>query len=650
MAIAISGRPRRKNKLFFLYFFNHVPGVLEKEMSCKIGGKKALEDFMSFNVGENIGPYRIVEKLGQGGMATVYKAYHASLDRYVALKALHPAFNEDKSFASRFQREARVVAKLEHPNIVPVYDYAEHEGRPYLVMKYIEGDTLKARLDQGPLTSDEISKIADAMGAALAYAHKQGILHRDIKPSNAIIANDGQIYLADFGLARIAQSGESTLSSDMIMGTPQYISPEQAMGKGDLDQRTDLYSFGVMLYEMVVGRVPFNADTPFSIIHDHIYTPLPLPHIINPNVPEPVERVLLKALAKEREDRFEDAMQLVSAFKDSWSDAGVPMQGTMVRLSQAIEPVEKPASSTAGPTKMAVKAEVAEAGSESKKKRSPWMWVSAGLVIVLCLGFLGFARNNRLFGRLLAGSRPSASETLIAVTQPPPPLQNTPLPQQPLATTVGGLIVPPRVFDAQNRANENPNDLNAQLDLALAYWSVNWNKETFETLGNIIRLAGMDNRDFFVQAGDKFKGQHEGWLPAASLYFQAVRSYALSGDVPDALVESFHESLYKGANRPEAAKVIPFDQIEQVDKPIALIAHARNALFTGKVDEAHKFFNDAKKLENTMSEAFLLEGEFALMERRPEDARKIFNDLIADHASTPEWIRLFAQQIMDGIK
>jgi len=109
---------------------------------------------MSFNVGENIGPYRIVEKLGQGGMATVYKAHHASLDRYVALKALHPAFNEDKSFASRFQREARVVAKLEHPNIVPVYDYAEHEGRPYLVMKYIEGDTLKARLDQGPLTSD----------------------------------------------------------------------------------------------------------------------------------------------------------------------------------------------------------------------------------------------------------------------------------------------------------------------------------------------------------------------------------------------------------------------------------------------------------------------------------------------------------------
>src|SRR5262245_48143086 len=215
---------------------------------------------MSFNVGENIGPYRIVEQLGQGGMATVYKAYHASLDRYVAFKVLHPAFNADQSFAARFQREARVVARLEHPNIVPVYDYAEHETRPYLVMKFIEGETLKAQMDRGPLSAQEIARVVDAVGAALAYAHKQGVLHRDVKPSNVLLANDGQLYLADFGLARMAQAGESTLSSDSIMGTPQYISPEQAMGAKELDQRTDLYSFGVMLYEMVVGRVPFNAD------------------------------------------------------------------------------------------------------------------------------------------------------------------------------------------------------------------------------------------------------------------------------------------------------------------------------------------------------------------------------------------------------
>src|SRR5512141_957360 len=281
---------------------------------------------MSFNPGENIGPYRIIEQLGQGGMATVYKAYHASLDRYVAIKVLHPAFNEDNTFEMRFQREARVVARLEHPNIVPVYDYAEHDKRPYLVMKFIEGDTLKAYMNKGPLSSDDIRKIVDAVGSALAYAHKQGILHRDIKPSNVLVATDGQMYLADFGLARIAQSGESTLSSDMIMGTPQYISPEQAMGKKDLDAGTDIYSFGVMLYELVVGKVPFSADTPFSIIHDHIYSPLPLPRKVNPEVPEPVERVLLKALAKDRLDRYESVDQMVSAFKDAWGQTPATTQ------------------------------------------------------------------------------------------------------------------------------------------------------------------------------------------------------------------------------------------------------------------------------------------------------------------------------------
>src|SRR5512146_3135829 len=290
---------------------------------------------MSFNVGENVGPYRITEQLGQGGMATVYKAFHAALERYVAIKALHPAFGEDPNFEARFQREARLVARLEHPHIVPIYDYAEHEGRPYLVMKFIEGDTLKARLQQGPLTTGEITNVVDSVGSALVYAHQQGILHRDIKPSNVLLASDGHMWLADLGLARIAQAAESTLSSDMIMGTPQYISPEQAMGDKTLDEGTDIYSFGVMLYEMVVGQVPFNADTPFSIIHDHIYTPLPMPRAINPKVPEQVERVLLKALAKERAARYPDVDALVQAFKAAWNEAGVPMQGTAITMRPA---------------------------------------------------------------------------------------------------------------------------------------------------------------------------------------------------------------------------------------------------------------------------------------------------------------------------
>src|SRR5512133_204361 len=167
---------------------------------------------MPFTSGLQIGPYRILEQLGQGGMATVYKAYHASLDRYVAIKVLHQAFMEDANFLARFQREARLVARLEHPNIVPIYDYADHEGRPYLVMKYIEGDTLKARLAKGALSAAEITHVVESVGSALAYAHRQGILHRDIKPSNVLLDTDGHVWLADFGLARIASAAESTLS------------------------------------------------------------------------------------------------------------------------------------------------------------------------------------------------------------------------------------------------------------------------------------------------------------------------------------------------------------------------------------------------------------------------------------------------------
>jgi serine/threonine-protein kinase len=301
---------------------------------------------MPFVVGQNVGPYRVMEQLGQGGMATVYEAYHASLDRYVAIKVLHPAFREDPSFTARFTREARVVAKLEHPHIVPIYDYSECEGQPYLVMKFIEGETLKARLARGPLSAEEAVRVVDAVGAALSYAHSKGILHRDIKPSNVLLAPDGGIYLADFGLARIAQSGESTLSSDMLLGTPHYISPEQAQGKKDLDAGTDIYSLGVVMYELAVGRVPFNADTPFSIIHDHIFTPLPMPRQLNPKVPAGVERVLLKALSKNRADRYADVDSEVKAFRDAIHEAVVvPTQAkgsvTTIKLPAEKAPIKK---------------------------------------------------------------------------------------------------------------------------------------------------------------------------------------------------------------------------------------------------------------------------------------------------------------------
>jgi len=282
---------------------------------------------MGFAIGENVGPYRIIAQLGSGGMATVYKAYHAALDRYVAIKVMHAAFKEDPTFLARFQREARIVAKLEHPHIVPVFDFSEHDGRPYLVMRFIEGETLKARLQRRALTIPQIMDILHPVCQALAYAHEQGVLHRDIKPSNILLTPQGGVFLTDFGLARIAQAGESTLSQDTMLGTPHYISPEQAQGQPNLDARTDIYSLGVVMYELFVGRVPFQADTPYAVIHDHIYSPLPMPRCINPNLPDPFERVLLKSLAKERDDRFTTVSDLLAALDKAAGEATVTPLG-----------------------------------------------------------------------------------------------------------------------------------------------------------------------------------------------------------------------------------------------------------------------------------------------------------------------------------
>lgn len=281
---------------------------------------------MSFSIGQQVGPYRIEDKLGQGGMATVYKAHHATLDRYVAIKVMHIALSEDESFLVRFKREAQIVGKLAHPHIIPIYDYAAFENQPYLVMQFVEGQTLKQRMRRQPLTLDQVAIVLDAVAGALDYAHENDVLHRDVKPSNIMLDRAGHPYLTDFGLARIASLGESTLSADMMLGTPQYISPEQAQGLRNLDSGTDIYSLGVVLYELVVGRVPFTADTPYTIIHDHIYKPLPLPTELNHAVPPPIEDVLIRVLSKERTKRYGSAGSLAKAFREAVKEAKLGSQ------------------------------------------------------------------------------------------------------------------------------------------------------------------------------------------------------------------------------------------------------------------------------------------------------------------------------------
>lgn len=272
---------------------------------------------MSFAIGEIVGPYQIEEQLGQGGMATVYKAYHPALDRYVAIKVMDADLSKEPDFLERFRREAKAIAKLDNPHIVPVYDFDEHNNQPYIVLKLIPGPTLRDRMMASPLSNAEVLKIVSAVGDALQYAHNRGVLHRDTKPSNVLIGDDGRVYLTDFGLAKIVESA-SSLTGDMLIGTPQYMSPEQAVNADTLDEGTDIYSFGVMLYEMVVGCLPFDAGTGFSIIEDHVYKMPPLPHVLKPGIPADVEQVLLTALEKKRSDRFANVAEMVNSFKKAW--------------------------------------------------------------------------------------------------------------------------------------------------------------------------------------------------------------------------------------------------------------------------------------------------------------------------------------------
>ena len=269
---------------------------------------------MTFVPDQEVGPYRIVSQIGRGGMATVFKAYHAALDRYVAIKVPVASFQANPEVLARFKREVKIIAKLDHPNIIPIYDVNEFEGTPYLVMRFVEGRTLREFLTQykKPVSLTTIMTIMRAVTSALAFAHQKQVLHRDVKPSNIMLGNDGNVYLMDFGLARIVAEADATLSKDIVLGTPYYISPEQAKGE-PLDERTDLYSLGVVLYELLTGRVPFTGESPSIVVYHHIASPPPPPSLLNPNVSPAMEQVVLKALAKDRNQRFASASEMMQA-------------------------------------------------------------------------------------------------------------------------------------------------------------------------------------------------------------------------------------------------------------------------------------------------------------------------------------------------
>jgi serine/threonine-protein kinase len=256
------------------------------------------------------GRYELVNQIARGGTAQVYLARDLLLDRPVALKVLFPELSSDSSFVERFRREAQAAANLSHPNIVPVFDWGESERTYFIVMERVDGEPLSAIIrGQAPLPAMRAAAIAGDIANALSYAHRHGVVHRDVKPGNVLITRDGQVKVADFGIARAVGHDDSVTQTGLVMGTATYFSPEQAQGLG-VDGRSDVYSLGVVLYEMVTGRAPFIADTPVAIAYKHVSeTPVP-PRQIEPRVPAALEGVILRAMAKNPADRYATAEDL----------------------------------------------------------------------------------------------------------------------------------------------------------------------------------------------------------------------------------------------------------------------------------------------------------------------------------------------------
>src|SRR5215211_202944 len=370
--------------------------------------------------GQMLGPYRIINQIGRGGMANVYKAYQSSIDRYVAIKVLPSQLAESKEFATRFHQEARIIASLEHPHILPVFDYGESDGVAYFVMRYLEAGTLKDRMETGrPLPLNEIDRLFTQLAEALSYAHSHGIVHRDLKPANVLIDSHGNVFLTDFGIAKLLESASPRLTqTDAIMGTPAYISPEQAQGQ-TVDQRSDIYSLGIILYEMVTGSAPFTAETPLAVLFKHISDPLPPPSLVKSDIPPAIEQVILKALAKDPRDRFATAAEFVKA----WERA-LETRETVQRVPEAT--ISPPRTTTTAPQQRSATGTVTAA-----KSGIPTVWIVGCLVAVCALFGLG---GVALMASSLQGSStptpplPTQTVTTVPATNTGAPLPTATIP------------------------------------------------------------------------------------------------------------------------------------------------------------------------------------------------------------------------------
>ena len=376
--------------------------------------------------GQSIGRYHMLEQLGLGGMATVYEAFDTRLERYVAIKIIRtdqfaPAVLEQ--VLKRFEREAKALAQLSHPNIVHVHDYGEYEGEPYLVMEYLPGGVLKSKLGTA-MPWREAVRLLLPIAQALAYAHEHNIVHRDVKPSNILLTEKGQPMLSDFGIAKILESEQTAglTTTGMGVGTPEYMAPEQWTGQaGPL---ADLYSLGVVLYELVTGRKPYSADTPAAIMLKQANDPLPRPGQFAPDLPDGVEKVLFKALAKAPEDRYQNMGEFAAAL-EGLASRPMDMQG---EKPAEIKPVEQATLLAGGTVRQATQAVPIPSAPAAERRKwgklGGWVAVigilAAACLLLVALGFglVKLAQQGR--GPLAGLVDGRATSTRIPTGRPSP--------------------------------------------------------------------------------------------------------------------------------------------------------------------------------------------------------------------------------------
>jgi len=490
---------------------------------------------MSMTPGATIGPYRIVEQTGRGGMATVYKAYQPALARYVAVKVLPAFFAEEDGFRQRFQQEAIAVARLRHPNILVVFDYGEENGIPYLVGDYIDGGTLAEQVGT-PLPLDYSMGILAPIASALDYAHTRGILHRDVKPSNVLLQRDGTPILADFGLAKMMGSLSRLTGTGVAMGTPEYMAPEQAAGEA-VDAGADNYALAVVAYELLTGRVPFSADTPLAVLLAHLHKPLPLPRTVNPALPAAVEDVLLKGLAKNPAERYPTA----SAFIQALSSAGQPAAPAPARAEPLPSALPAPPAATTGaPLLPAVAALPAARGPVARHGRHrvatrPAL-IGAGVLLALCIG-LGLVVAPRLQsgqgGPALRATEPVAHVGWRAGAALPVQLSH----QQAVALADGTVLVAGG-YDAQATTTGRAELYDPDHDTWTSVAPLRVPRQDFVAMalpdGRVLVAGGQDNNQRVFASVEIYDPRMRTWRGASSMHVArsgATATRLHSGDV-----------------------------------------------------------------------------------------------------------------------